>query len=43
MIIATMKPFTGFWTSVVEEVRYFKEYGKDVSECRMGTTAIGWS
>ena len=30
MIIATMKPFINFWTSIVTEIRYFKEYGKGI-------------
>lgn len=30
MIIATYKPFLKFWESVVEEVRYFKDYPKNL-------------
>jgi hypothetical protein len=30
MAIATPEPFLGFWNAVVREVRYFREYGKQV-------------
>jgi hypothetical protein len=30
MVIATYKPFQKLWESLVEEVRYFKEYPKKV-------------
>jgi hypothetical protein len=30
MVIATMRPFIDFWSSMIKQVRYFKEYGKDI-------------
>ena len=43
MIIATMKPFINFWTSVITEVRYFREYGKGIKTALASPSArIVW-
>lgn len=43
MIIATYKPFLKFWKSVIEEIRYFKDYPKNVEiEIAKSTDEIVW-